>query len=103
MLSASRTGEVYLCASLLPAKRKSPQTLNPRAFFMSRRSYRKDLLPDRIEQAATYLGVARATIYKWIHGRVVPYHKIPGASLVRLRVSELDQWIESGRDGRTRP
>jgi excisionase family DNA binding protein len=50
------------------------------------------------EQAASYLNVARATVYKWIHEGVIPYNKIPGSSLVRFRVSELDRWIEEGRD-----
>jgi excisionase family DNA binding protein len=52
-----------------------------------------------VDQASSYLSVARATIYKWVHEGRVPHHKIPGSGLVRFRASELDQWIEIGRDG----
>jgi excisionase family DNA binding protein len=59
-------------------------------------------LPDpwlTVDQASSYLNVARATLYKWVYEGMVPYHKLPGSSLVRFRASELDEWVLRGRSG----
>ena len=50
------------------------------------------------EQAAEFLGIARPTIYKWIGAGTIPFHRIPGSSLIRFRVSDLNKWIENGGD-----
>ena len=47
-----------------------------------------------VEEIATYLGVSRDTVYRWIDGRGFPAHKI-GRSW-RAQVTEIDEWVRSG-------
>jgi excisionase family DNA binding protein len=47
-----------------------------------------------IEGAAKYLGVAEKTVRKWVLNREIPYHKI--MKVIRFRVSEIEEWINSG-------
>ena len=49
------------------------------------------------KQAAEFCGVKIGTIYKWVGNRTVPYKKIPRSQLLRFRVSDLVEWIESGK------
>lgn len=47
-----------------------------------------------VDEVATYLGVSRDTVYRWIEGRGFPAHKV-GRSW-RSKVAEIDKWVESG-------
>jgi excisionase family DNA binding protein len=47
-----------------------------------------------VDEVATYLGVSRDTVYRWIEGRGFPAHKI-GRSW-RSKVAEIDEWVKSG-------
>lgn len=53
-----------------------------------------------VEEIATYLGVSRDTVYRWIDGRGFPAHKI-GRSW-RAQVAEIDEWVRSG-EGAEKP
>ena len=53
------------------------------------------LTPD---EAATYLGTSRATIYKWVGTNSIPFYRVPGSSLIRFKVADLDEWIQKGDD-----
>jgi excisionase family DNA binding protein len=50
-----------------------------------------------VKEAAEYLGVKESTLYAWINQRRIPFHKIPGSHLVRFKVSDLIEWLESGK------
>ena len=51
-----------------------------------------------LEQAAEYLGVSVVTIRGWIKKYdSIPAHKI--GRLWKFKVSELDEWVKSGRSG----
>jgi excisionase family DNA binding protein len=47
-----------------------------------------------IERLAEYLDVAEKTVRKWVLNNDIPYHKI--MKLVRFRLSEIEQWVETG-------
>ena len=47
-----------------------------------------------VEEVATYLGVSRDTVYRWIELRRFPAHKV-GRSW-KSKVSEIDDWVKSG-------
>jgi excisionase family DNA binding protein len=47
-----------------------------------------------VEEIATYLGVSRDTVYRWIEGRGFPAHKV-GRSW-KAKVAEIDDWVKSG-------
>lgn len=49
-----------------------------------------------VEQAARYLGLARATIYEYVSSRRIPFVKIPKSSQVRFDREQLDEWMRSG-------
>ena len=51
------------------------------------------------EEVATYLGVSRDTVYRWIENRGFPAHKV-GRSW-KSKVSEIDDWVKSGRGADT--
>lgn len=38
---------------------------------------------------------ARATIYGWVHKRLIPYHK--GGKKLRFLRSDIDNWLQSGK------
>jgi excisionase family DNA binding protein len=48
-----------------------------------------------VEEVATYLGVSRDTVYRWIEGRGFPAHKV-GRSW-KSKTAEIDAWVKSGR------
>ena len=48
-----------------------------------------------LEDTATYLGVSKDTVRKWIKKEVIPAHKV--GRLWKFRFSEIDEWIKSGR------
>ena len=47
-----------------------------------------------VDEIATYLGVSRDTVYRWIEGRGFPAHKV-GRSW-KSKVVEIDEWVKSG-------
>jgi excisionase family DNA binding protein len=57
-----------------------------------------DLTTDRwlsVDEIASYLGVKRDTIYKWIERKKMPAHKV--GSLWKFRKEEVDRWIRAGK------
>lgn len=48
-----------------------------------------------LEEIATYLGIKRDTVYKWISRRNMPAHKV--GSLWKFRKDEIDEWVRSGQ------
>jgi excisionase family DNA binding protein len=47
-----------------------------------------------VEEIATYLGVKRDTVYKWIERKKMPAHKV--GSLWKFKRSEVDDWVRTG-------
>lgn len=45
-----------------------------------------------VNELSEYLGVAKQTIYGWVHTGYVPYIKFQNA--VRFKRTEIDKWIE---------
>ena len=50
-----------------------------------------------VQEMADYLGLKPATVYQYVSERRIPFHKVPGSSLVRFKLSEIDEWMASGR------
>jgi excisionase family DNA binding protein len=50
-----------------------------------------------IKDVTEHLGVSRESILKWIAARNLPAHKL--GKLWRFRMSEVDNWLESGQAG----
>lgn len=48
-----------------------------------------------INEAATHLGVTKDTIRNWIKKTDIPAHKI--GKLWKFKLSELDEWVKSGK------
>lgn len=46
-----------------------------------------------VDELATYSGFAKVTIYKWVHERKMPFHKINGA--VRFHIEQTKRFFES--------
>jgi excisionase family DNA binding protein len=55
-----------------------------------------------VDEIATYLGVSRDTVYKWISRKGLPGHKV--GKLWKFNTGEVDGWVRSGgaTDARTR-
>ena len=47
-----------------------------------------------VDEMASYLGVKRDTIYKWISEKKMPGHKI--GRLWKFNKGEIDQWVRQG-------
>ncbi len=47
-----------------------------------------------VEEVASYLGINKGTLYKWITRKSIPAHKV--GRLWKFRKWEIDEWIESG-------
>jgi excisionase family DNA binding protein len=47
-----------------------------------------------LEEIATYLGIKRDTVYKWINRKRMPAHKV--GSLWKFKRDEIDEWVRSG-------
>lgn len=57
--------------------------------------------PDRwfdLDELCNYLPdkPAKATVYGWVHFKLVPFHKSPGQKKLRFLKSEIDDWLKSG-------
>lgn len=47
-----------------------------------------------LEEIAKHLGVSKDTIRAWIKKETIPYHKV--GRQYKFRLSEVDNWVESG-------
>ncbi len=47
-----------------------------------------------VEEIASYLGIKRDMVYKWIDRKSMPAHKV--GSLWKFRKEEIDDWVRSG-------
>jgi len=47
-----------------------------------------------VDEIATYLGIKRDTVYKWISERQMPCHKI--GRLWKFNKEEVDEWVRGG-------
>jgi len=54
-----------------------------------------------VDEIATYLGVSRDTVYRWIEARGFPAHKA-GRSW-KSKEAEIDEWVKSGRGAEKDP
>jgi len=54
---------------------------------------REDLLS--VIEVAKWLGLAKETIYQWVHYKKIPYTKVNGG--LRFEYSEIDRFIKNGR------
>ena len=59
-----------------------------------------------VDDIASYLGIKRDTVYKWIERRSMPAHKV--GVLWKFRKEEIDAWVTSGQaaddnKGKTKP
>jgi len=50
-----------------------------------------------VDELASYLGIKRDTVYKWIGRRSMPAHKV--GRLWKFRKEEIDGWVRSGAAG----
>jgi len=50
-----------------------------------------------LKEITDYLGVSREAIFQWIEIRSMPAHKV--GRLWKFKVSEVDEWIKSGKAG----
>jgi len=47
-----------------------------------------------VDEIAGYLGVVKASIYRWINGRGLPAHKL--GKLWKFKRDEVDAWVRGG-------
>lgn len=47
-----------------------------------------------LEEVADHLGVSKDTIRNWIRKEVIPHYRV--GKQYRFKLSEIDEWIESG-------
>ena len=50
-----------------------------------------------VDELASYLGIKRDTVYKWIARRSLPAHKV--GRLWKFLTSEVDRWVKKGTAG----
>ena len=48
-----------------------------------------------LEELSGYLGIKKATVYKWIKRKGMPAHK--AGRLWKFRKEEIDEWMYSGK------
>lgn len=55
-----------------------------------------------VEEIATYLGIKRDTVYRWISENRMPAHRM--GRLWKFRKEDVDEWVKSGGagDGKSR-
>jgi len=51
-----------------------------------------------VDEIASYLGIKRPTVYKWIDRKDMPAHKV--GRLWKFKAKEIDHWVESGKAGK---
>ena len=47
-----------------------------------------------VDEIASYLGIKRDTVYKWIERKSMPAHKV--GILWKFKKEEIDEWVRSG-------
>jgi len=47
-----------------------------------------------VDEIATYLGVRRDTVYRWIDRHAMPAHKV--GRLWKFKKDEVDEWVKRG-------
>ncbi|NLS92517.1 MAG: helix-turn-helix domain-containing protein [Planctomycetaceae bacterium] len=47
-----------------------------------------------VDEVAEYLGINRDTVYKWIHRKGMPAHRV--GRLWKFRKEDVDDWVRSG-------
>jgi excisionase family DNA binding protein len=50
-----------------------------------------------VSEAAAHIGVTKNTIYAYVSKRRIPFYKIPKSQLVKFKISDLNEWLESGK------
>jgi len=50
-----------------------------------------------LEEIAQHLAVSQDTVHRWIRNREMPAHKV--GRVWRFQISEIDQWVRTGRTG----
>lgn len=50
-----------------------------------------------LAEIAEHLGVSMDTVHRWIRVRKMPAHKV--GHFWKLKVSEVDQWVRTGKAG----
>ena len=50
-----------------------------------------------VEEIAANLGVTKDSVYRWLHRKGLPAHKV--GRLWKFKLSPIDAWIESGGAG----
>jgi len=46
-----------------------------------------------VEEVATYLGINKGTLYKWITRKDIPAHKM--GRLWKFKLGEVDEWVRA--------
>ncbi len=54
-----------------------------------------------VDEIATYLGIKRDTVYKWIGEKRMPAHRM--GRLWKFRKEEIYEWVKSGGADNNRP
>lgn len=47
-----------------------------------------------VEEIASYLGVSKESIYRWVESKNMPAHKV--GRQWKFKVIEVDEWIKNG-------
>lgn len=47
-----------------------------------------------VEEISKHLGISKDTIRLWIKKEAIPYHKV--GRQYKFKVSEVDEWVQSG-------
>ena len=47
-----------------------------------------------VDEIASYLGIKRDTVYKWIADKKMPAHRL--GRLWKFKKNEVDEWIKAG-------
>ncbi|MBN2531854.1 MAG: helix-turn-helix domain-containing protein [Spirochaetales bacterium] len=50
-----------------------------------------------VEEIAEHLGIKKDTVYKWLAEKEMPAHKV--GRLWKFKISEIDEWVETGKAG----
>lgn len=53
-----------------------------------------------IKIVAEFLMVKQSTVYSWVHGRSIPFHKLNG--LVRFDMDEIEAWVKASTQPRSK-
>lgn len=47
-----------------------------------------------VEEIASYLGVSKESIYRWVESKKMPAHKV--GRQWKFKVIEVDEWVKNG-------